>query len=184
MGSGAKTQKEMIIRLKNVREERGYSFADIISLAEKNGDYISKTTLSRLFRDGSEEETFNYETTIRPIAKILLDIETIEADDDMDMQAVKTILKYKIQRIEELEKQVADKETALAKEKLKYHEKLDAEREQYRNRIAFLMEQINLKDKRMDQLLEAVFQKDKQLKEMTDRILLCHRCIERSNHDD
>lgn len=79
---------------------------------------------------------------------------------------MKTLLKYKIDRIEELEKQ-------LAEEKVKHHEKIDREREQYSKRIDFLLNQIALKDKRMDQLLEAVFKKDVQHKELLDVILAC-----------
>lgn len=163
--------RDIIIKLKQVREEKGLSFSDIITLMEQNGDYISKTSLSRVFAEGSEESVFKYEETIRPIAKVLLDIETIEDDDNIDIQAMKSLLKYKIQRIEELEKQVLHLETALSKEKIKYHEKLDKEREQSRRSIEFLKEQIALKDKRMDQLLEAVFIKDSQYNELLKTVL-------------
>lgn len=165
--------KDIIIKLKEVREEKNLSYTDILNLMEKNGDFVSKSTLSRVFAEGSEELSFKYEETIRPIANALLDIETIEETDNMDVQAMKSLLKYKIQRIEELEKQVKNLESALDKEKIKYHEKLDAEREQYFRRIDFLKEQVALKDKRMDLLLEAVFQKDKQQKELLESILNC-----------
>lgn len=165
--------KDIIIKLKEVREEKNLSYTDILNLMEKNGDFVSKSTLSRVFAEGSEELSFKYEETIRPIANALLDIETIEETDNMDVQAMKSLLKYKIQRIEELEKQVKNLESALDKEKIKYHEKLDAEREQYFRRIDFLKEQVALKDKRMDLLLEAVFQKDKQQKELLEKILQC-----------
>lgn len=165
--------KDIIIKLKEVREEKNLSYTDILNLMEKNGDFVSKSTLSRVFAEGSEELSFKYEETIRPIANALLDIETIEETDNMDVQAMKSLLKYKIQRIEELEKQVKNLESALDKEKIKYHEKLDAEREQYFRRIDFLKEQVALKDKRMDLLLEAVFQKDKQQKEFLESILNC-----------
>lgn len=165
--------KDIIIKLKEVREEKNLSYTDILNLMEKNGDFVSKSTLSRVFAEGSEELSFKYEETIRPIANALLDIETIEETDNMDVQAMKSLLKYKIQRIEELEKQVKNLESALDKEKIKYHEKLDVEREQYFRRIDFLKEQVALKDKRMDMLLEAVFQKDKQQKELLESILNC-----------
>ena len=128
--------KDIIIRLKEVREEKGYSYNDILKLMEDNGDYLAKSTLSKVFSDGSEEKTFMYEETIRPIAKALLDIENIEETDDMDVKAMKALLKYKMKRIEELE-------TALDKEKIRYHERLD-----------FLNNQIVLKDKRIDNLLD------------------------------
>ena len=45
--------KDIIIELKEVREAKGLSFGDILDLMEKNGDYISKSTLSRVFAEGS-----------------------------------------------------------------------------------------------------------------------------------
>lgn len=168
--------RDVILKLKEVREEKGLSYNEILDLMEKNGEYLSKSTLSRVFAEGSEEIKFRYEDTIRPIANALLDIETIEETDDMDIRAMKSLLKYKIQRIEELERQVEHLESSLNKEKLKYHEKLDKEREQSRRSIEFLKDQISLKDKRMDQLLEAVFEKDSQHKEMLSKVLKCSRC--------
>ena len=165
--------RDIIIKLKQVREEKGLSYTDILNLVEKNGDFLSKSTISRVFAEGSEETSFKYEETIRPIANALLDIETIEEDDDMDIKAMKSLLKYKIERIEELEQQIAELKYLVSNEKNKYHEKLDKEREQFQRSIDFLKNQIDLKDKRMDQLLEAVFQKDNQHKEMLSLILSC-----------
>lgn len=173
--------KDIIIKLKEVREEKGLSYNDILDLMENNGDFLSKSTISRVFAEGSEEMSFRYEETIRPIANALLDIETEEETDDMDTKAMKSLLKYKIQRIEELEQQVEHLETALDKEKIKYHDKLDKERELFNNRIDFLKEQISLKDKRMDQLLEAVFQKDLQHNEMLAKLLKCSKCEKYEN---
>ena len=158
--------RDLIIKLKAVRNEKNLSLTDILELMEKNGDFLSKSTVSRVFADGSEEQSFKYEETIRPLAKALLDIETIEDDDNLDTQAMKLLLQYKIQRIEELE-------GLLTKEKIKSHEKLDKERAQHQKSIEFLKEQIDLKDKRMDQLLEAVFQKDNKINELTDHIINC-----------
>ncbi len=165
--------KDLIMQLKEVREEKGLSYNQILAMVEANGDYVSKSTLSRIFTDGSEDNLFNYETTIRPIAKVLLDIENVEEDDDLDMKTMKLLLKYKMQRIEELESQIETLKADLDKEKLKSHEKLEKEREQHQKRIDFLTNQIDLKDKRMDALLEAVFKKDEQHKELLNTILSC-----------
>ena len=142
--------KDIIIRLKEVRKEKELSYGDILELMEKNGDFVSKSTLSKLFADGSEEhpEKFRYENTLRPIANAILDMENIEDTDDMDIQALKAILKYKIERIKELE-------TTLDHEKLKHHEKIEKEREQFQKSLTFCREQIALKDKRIDQLMDA-----------------------------
>jgi len=165
--------REIILQLKQVRDERNLSYNDILDLLEKNGDYLAKSTVSRVFSDGSEELSFRYEETLRPLCNALLDLETIEDDDSMDVKAMKTVLKYKIQRIEELEKQVDNLQSALDKEKIKAAEKLEREREQHAKSIEFLKNQVELKDKRMDMLLEAVFTKDTQHKELLDLILSC-----------
>lgn len=168
--------RDLIIQLKEVREEKGLSYNDILSLMEKNGDYLSKSTISRVFSEGSEDLSFRYEETIRPLAKVLLDIETIEDDDTLDTRAMKSLLKYKIQRIEELEKQVEKLDSDIVKIKLSNHEKMEAEREVYNRRVEFLKNQIELKDKRMDQLLEAIFIKDKLYNELLEKTLNCHCC--------
>ena len=168
--------RDIIQKLKEVREEKGYSYTDILNLMEANGDYLAKSTISRVFADGSEETSFRYEETIRPIANALLDIENEEETDDMDIKAMKSLLRYKIQRIEDLERQIEQLETALDKEKIKHHEKMDAEREAWGRSIDFLKEQISYKDQRMDLLLNAVQEKDRLHKEMLEKLLRCSKC--------
>ena len=168
--------KDIIIKLKEVREEKGLSLNNILELLEKNNVYLAKSTLSRVFAEGSEDNAFKYEETIRPIANALLDMENLEETDDLDTKALKTLLKYKIQRIEELERQIEQLEAALDKEKIKYHEKLDEERAMYDRRVEFLKEQVAYKDKRMDLLLESVQEKDALHKQMLDKVLRCSKC--------
>lgn len=158
--------KEIILKLKEVRLEKELSLNDIVDLVEKNGDFVSRSSVQRVFADGSENVTFKYDETIRPIANALLDIDRIETEDDLDTQALKILLQYKNQRIQELEQ-------LLDKEKLKYHEKLEKEREQSRKSIEFLKEQVAYKDKRMDLLLESVDKKDKRLEELITHIMNC-----------
>lgn len=165
--------RDIIIKLKDVRDEKGYSYNDILDLMEKNGDYLSKSTLSRVFAEGSEEIKFRYEDTIRPIANALLDIDNIEDDDNMDVQAMKSLLKFKNQLINDLEHKVRELETALDKQKIKHNEKLDKERANWSRSIEFLKEQVSYKDKRMDFLLDAVKEKDAHYKELLDLILSC-----------
>ena len=168
--------KDLIMKLKEVREEKGLSYNDIMEMMEKNGDYLAKSTLSRVFAEGSEEQSFRYEETIRPIANALLDIENIEDTDNMDIQAMKSLLKYKIRVIEDLEKRNSELESALDKEKIKFHEKIEQERERFNRSIDFLKEQLNYKDKRMDLLLNAVSEKDSLHKEMLEKLLKCSKC--------
>lgn len=164
--------KDLIVQLKAVKEEKQLSLGDIYSMVEDNGDFCSKTSLSRLFSEGSEEQSFKEETLI-PVARALLDVENLEETDDLDTQAMKTLLQYKSQRIKELEKQVSDLEMALDREKLKYHEKLDIERERNARSVEFLKMQVDKKDDRIDKLLQAVYEKDKLYNELLNQYLSC-----------
>lgn len=158
---------KIIIRIKEKRNEQGLSYDDINELIQKNGDYpLSKSTLSRVFAEGSEEQRFSYEDTIRPLAKALLDIENIEEDDTDDVKTLKSLLKLKMARINELEAELAQAEN-------KYHEKIDKEREQFHRSLDFLKEQVAYKDKRMDLLLNVVQEKDLMHNKMLEQILSC-----------
>ena len=169
--------KDIILKLKEVREEKKLSFQDIMRLMEQNGAYTSKSTLSRVFSDGSEDLHFKYEETIRPIANALLDMETIEEDDPTDIQAMKSLLKYKIDRITELERHVARLEAERDKEQIKHHEKLDRERERFNRSIDFLKHQIELKDERIDKLMESSIRKEEQTNNILEQLLTkCNNC--------
>ena len=151
--------RDVILKLKEVKKEKGLSLDKILILMEKSGQYLSKSTLSRVFADGSEDKSFRYEETLRPIANALLDIETIEEDDDPETQAYKSILKLKMNVIDENSKMIAELQEQVKevsnKEKLKYHDKLEKHDADHQRSVDFLKNQIELKDKRIDQLMAA-----------------------------
>ena len=150
--------KDVILKLKEVKKEKDLSLDRIIVLMEENNEFVSKSTLSRVFANGSEDKLFRYETTLRPIANALLDIENIESDDDIDTQAYKSLLKLKKDMMSELERQNDELKEELKHAKMKYHEKLAAETERFQKSLDFAKNQIELKDKRIDQLLDANMQ--------------------------
>ena len=164
--------KEIILKLKEVKAERNLSINDIVDMTN---NYLSKTTVQRVFAKDSENTSFRYDDTIRPLVKALLDVD-IEETDDMDTKALKSLLKLKIQRIEELESQISDLRLMLSEEKLKSHEKMEKERKQYETHITLLNEQITIKDKRMDEQAERFNKKDEQYTELVNRLLNCHCC--------
>ena len=150
---------EIIQQLKEVKAQRKLSVKEIMRMVENSGGYISQTTLSRLFSSNSEEMGFRYEETIKPVANALLGIDHVEEDEVADVKAMKYIIQNKAQRIVDLEKEIAEL-------KEKHQKKLDKEREQSRRSIDFLKEQINLKDKRMDVLLDMVVKRDAQYEDL------------------
>ena len=154
--------RDLILKLRGVYQERQISYDKLLSLMEQGGEYTSKSTLSRLFGNNWEKHSFDYEKTLIPIANVLLDVETEEADDDADIRAFKSLLKFKmsvidenVKRIEELQEQIKEVEN---REKLKYHDKLEKHDSDHQKSVEFLKNQIELKDKRIDQLLDANLQ--------------------------
>jgi len=151
--------RDVILKLKEVKQEKGLSLDKILIMVENNGEYISKSTLSRVFKDGSEDSSFRYEETIRPIANALLDIENEEDYDDAETLAFKSILKLKMRVIDENSKKISDLEDKIKetsnKEKQKYAERLAEETAKFQRNLDFAMSQIALKDERITQLLNA-----------------------------
>lgn len=151
--------RDLIIKLKQIKEENQLSVDKIKRLIEENGDYLAKSTIARVFTEGAENESFRYEETIRPIANALLKIERVEENDSLAVQAIKDVVKVKMEMIEDLEHQLEQKD-------LKNHEKMDKLREEQQRKIEFLMRQIELKDERITTLL-------RQNEDLTNHFINC-----------
>lgn len=154
--------KEIILALKKVKEEKNLSLDKIIALMEEqdNTAVVSKSTLSRVFSEGSENEStnFRFETTLKPICNALLNIESDEENDTVDVLAYKNLLRYKHELLTDYErqnKQLKDEiETIKNKERSKYAEKLENETKHFNDSLSFMSKQIQLKDERIDMLLK------------------------------
>jgi chaperonin cofactor prefoldin len=114
---------------------------------EKNGRFVSLTTLRRVFADGSEmsADSFSYENTLMPIAEVLLDAEDVPTEDGpwaKEIDSLKAVI------------HVQNEELARMHE-LKEH---------LESRITFLLEQIERKDRRMDE-------KDEIIRQLMEKVL-------------
>lgn len=69
----AKT-RDLILQLKEIRAERDLSYQEILELVEDSGGFLSLSTVRRVFADGSEDENFRYDSTIKPLAVALLGV--------------------------------------------------------------------------------------------------------------
>ena len=96
----------------------------------------------RVFAANSEQEdSFNYDKTIRPIANVLLLKDEYSPEGTVsttENEALKAVLKLKNEEIEALKKQI------------------EIMRKMYEERIDFLIDQIRKKDKRMDEKDEII----------------------------
>lgn len=153
--------KDVILALKRVKKEKGLSLDKILVLMNEkdSSTAVSKTTLARVFKKGSEDEIFRYEATLRPIANALLDIEEIEKDDSIDTQAMKSILILKQELITALQDRINNTES---------HDV-----DYYIRAIEHCKSQLALKDKRIDQLLDANDRMQKTIEKLTEQLLTC-----------
>ena len=141
-----KSAKELILELKQAKNDGEVTYPRIMERIEANGKYVSLTTLRRVFAEGSELNAsgFSYENTLMPIADALLPIEETPTLTDnpfaKEIAGLKAVIRTQNEEISHLYE-------------LKEH--LD-------NRITFLLDQIDAKDKRIDKLL--------------DQVLLCGKC--------
>ena len=130
---------ELIRQLKEVKLKDEITYPRIMDRMEKNGKFVSLTTLRRVFADGSEmsANSFSYENTLLPIAEALLNAEDVPTPDSPcaeDIDALKAVIRVQNEEISRLHE-------------IKEH--LEA-------RITFLLEQIEKKDRRMDEKDEII----------------------------
>ena len=132
--------QELIKQLKEAKERNEVTYPRLMDRIEANGKFVSLTTLRRVFAVGSEENAsiFNYETTLLPIAEALLDVEDLPTNDNTpnakEIDALKSVIHVQNEEIARLHD-------------LKDH---------LESRITFLLEQIERKDRRMDEKDEII----------------------------
>ena len=133
----------IILRLKEYKED--HPEITLQKISDHTG--VSLSTVTRIFDKDSENKTFRYDS-IKPIAKMLLGLDNLDEGDDGE-KALKAIIQYKETAIAQLKEQ-------LELEREKHEKKLEKERAQSRTSIEFLKHQIELKDARIDILLEMI----------------------------
>lgn len=133
----------IILRLKEYKED--HPEITLQKISDHTG--VSLSTVTRIFDKDSENKTFRYDS-IKPIAKMLLGLDSLDEGDDGE-KALKAIIQYKETAIAQLKEQ-------LELEREKHEKKLEKERTQSRISIDFLKHQIELKDARIDTLLEMI----------------------------
>lgn len=138
--------RQIIIRVKEVIED--LSDKEVMDRMEAAGEQTSLATIRRIRAVGSEDAGFNYNLTVRPFAKVFLElsqkpviVEDLDSDAEKDRAALENILLLK-----NLEKESLKKEIALLEEKLA-EAKAESEK-----KIGHLKTQIEKQDDLIDKL--------------------------------
>lgn len=82
--------RELILKLKAIKEEKGLTNQDILDLVEANKDSVSPSSISRMFKEGGENRSYNFRATLQPISKAVLSViekEKVANMDDNILQA-------------------------------------------------------------------------------------------------
>lgn len=160
--------KELVIKIRKAQAERGLSINDIINLMKEKGYYpCGQATISRLI-SGDLEDSYDYLKTIIPVYNTLVIDETENNDDKLE--AMRELLEYKLEVIEDLKAQLDAKDEKHAEEisrlKDKYHAKMDKETQKFQEIMEFRSNQIVLKDERITKLMD-------DNSKLTDHIVNC-----------
>jgi len=151
----AANTKEIIIQLKATQKERNLTINDIMNLLAETNSSLGETTVRRVFKAGSEEnDSFNYATTLRPLVEAL----AVYGKSDAETKLLLATNEYKNMQIEDL---IRQKDEMRAQFEQRCHE--------YEIRMAFLRDQIELKDQRMDR-------KDSMIEKLLEQVLTCSHC--------
>ena len=152
--------RDLILRLKEIRTEKGLTLQEISDMLDEAGCHVGITSIKKVFSEGAEDLGFRYHDTIEPIAKVLLDL--YDDQGDAEAFALKADLAVKDELIERLERELTENQQAL-----------DACRDDSRKRIDYLKHQITLKDERIDKLMARVDVLIAQLQKLLDK---CDNC--------
>ena len=148
-----KSAQDLIKRIKRIRDEQKISYNMIIEQMEEdhrlNNDLpvVSMTTLRRVFSPGSESRasSYNFEGTLLPIAEAIDKIAPKAEEESpfiKEIQGLKALLSVQNEELDRI---------------LEIKEHLE-------QRVDFLIEQIKLKDRRLDE-------KDEMIKKLMDKCL-------------
>jgi hypothetical protein len=127
--------RDLIKKLKEVKATNEITYPRIIERLEKIGKPLSLTTLRRVFAEGSEQSAagFSYENTLLPIAEVLLQAEDVPTPENApyakEIDALKAVIHTQNEEI------------------VRLHEM----KEHLEDRVTFLIDQIEKKDRRMDE---------------------------------
>ena len=153
--------RDLILRLKAIREEKGLTLQAISDLMDKSGHHVGITSIKRVFKDGSENLSFRYEDTIGPLADVLIGL--YDDQGNAEAAALKAELAVKDEIISRYKAEV-DRLTA----------DLEKRGEDYDRGRGFLLEQIAHKDdlvKRMMNRVDEVLASNRDLLQQIQRLL-------------
>lgn len=140
-------ERDILDQLKAVRKIKGYSYQTISDKTEEIGRAVSLSTVKRVFAADSKLDSFRYDTTIQPIATVVLGIgEATEAPDNTvpaqeaeyyaTIEALKTVVRIKNETIDSMQKSLEEKAAEIDRIRDEHEKSLEYTRSAYQKGIA------------------------------------------------
>ena len=146
-----KLKRDTVERLRKVKKDNGLTNSQIMDMLEKNNCYISEATIKKVFSENNDPGSFKYQSTIVPLADVLLDMFSDDSGSD-DIAALKALIHDKNEMISIL---VAKNEEIRAD----YEKRLNHLQKQIgmlEDHLIFREKQIDKKDEIISKLLNKV----------------------------
>ena len=154
--------REVILALKKVREENGYTLQRIQDMVIDAGGNLSLSTVKKVFSDGSEDMNFRYEDSVKPIADVLLKIHAPEKTDEPEVEALRQIILLKNAILDETRAELSHAKEREAEIKADAQTKIDYLKE----RIVYLQQQRDRDDRLLNERRDFIYQKDDEIKDL------------------
>ena len=145
--------KDLVLRLRAIREELGLSISDIQEKLEAANTPLAESTVRRVFdHDIDLISGFNYDATLMPLSDLLLP-KGDTSDSALSasrIDALLAVIEIKNEMIENITKQFQEAKVAYENERQQLAEAQAQRCKKCEGDISFLKNQIDLKDARMD----------------------------------
>ena len=157
------TAQETILRIKELKDGLNLTVKQIEAMSDTAGHHISIQTLYRVFAKESEiKDSFNYTTTLEPLANMLLSYKALYTQDETSVakyELYEIMLRHKNEVIEAQSRQLeAERQRieALRNDHDARCKECDNHRAFLIDTMKFFKDQINIKDKRMERKDEII----------------------------
>lgn len=124
--------RQMILAIKKTRAEKHLSYQAIVDGCEENGDYVSMSSVRRVCADGSENQKFRYEATLRPIARFVLGLDNpvppaaaADHDGPAANELLRVVVSIKEDAISDMKRSLEDKKNELTRTRNEYESRLE-----------------------------------------------------------
>ena len=174
-----KITENIIPKLREAKEVKGLSYQDITDITEANGEYVSVSSVKRVFSKDADLSNFRYNQTIRPIIRAVLglDAETEEPTDDpkqaeeyyTTIEAMKAVIDFKHQQLEEYAKEIERLKEAIQKSEAAHQKDLETIAASERLKIDHLKDQITYLRSVNDRNLQTISQQSRTIEKLLSK---------------